>query len=840
MNAPGTDAMIGVLDRAAILGWLREDDPSALETLWRAADRVRRIHVGEQVHLRGLIEISNHCARECAYCGIRAANSVLPRYRMTPGEILEAARMAARLGYGTVVLQSGEDPGLPPGLISDLVRRIKKETPLAVTLSLGERSEADLAAWREAGADRYLLRFETSNRELFRRIHPAPRGGEERDRIAILRSLRALGYEIGSGVMIGIPGATWDDLANDIETFAALDLDMIGVGPYIPHPQTPLGGEAPPSATTGAPAAAPREEQVPAAEDVTYRVIALARLVCPSANIPSTTALATLNRANGRELGLQRGANVVMPNLTPAAYRALYEIYPAKACVSETAELCNGCLQGRLAAIGRPAGTGRGDSPRIRRTKGTRARSEAIDFVDDDRIESLLRGPRPDEGRIGEILAKSLAKEPLTEEETATLLLAEDPDSIERIFETARTLKQQVYGNRIVLFAPLYVGNECVNDCAYCGFRNSNREAVRRTLDDAALAGQVRALEGVGHKRLILVFGEHPRYDERFIADCVRTVYATRSPGGEIRRVNINAAPLDHDGFRTVKEAGIGTYQIFQETYHHATYERVHPRRTRKGDYLYRLDGPARAIEAGCDDVGIGALFGLHPDFRFEVTALVAHGRRLLARYGIGPHTISFPRLRPATGVGRETTSPRIADADFLRLIAILRLAVPYTGLILTARESAEVRRSAMGFGVSQIDAGSRIEIGGYTESGDSQCMEREQFLLDDIRSLDEVVRDLAASGYIPSFCTACYRLGRTGERFMEYAIPGFIRQLCTPNALTTLMEYTVDHASKETRAVASDLIRKELAGIEEPRLREEIESRMRRIETSDERDLHF
>ena len=255
----------------------------------------------------------------------------------------------------------------------------------------------------------------------------------------------------------------------------------------------------------------------------------------------------------------------------------------------------------------------------------------------------------------------------------------------------------------------------------------------------------------------------------------------------------------------TVKQAGIGTYQIFQETYHHETYARVHPAGTRKADYLYRLDGLSRAMEAGCDDVGIGALFGLY-DWRFEALGLVSHALHLQSRHGCGPHTISFPRLQPACGVELDGEF-LVSDHDFKRLIAILRLAVPYTGLILTARERPELRREVMAFGVSQIDAGSRIEIGGYTEAGDAQRMEREQFSLGDVRPLDAVMRDLIEDGYVPSFCTACYRLGRTGEHFMEFAIPGFIKRFCTPNALSTLMEYLVDYASPETRAAGEKVI---------------------------------
>ncbi len=464
---------------------------------------------------------------------------------------------------------------------------------------------------------------------------------------------------------------------------------------------------------------------------------------------------------------------------------------------------------------------------------------DARDFIDEPHLHGLLGRGRPDPGQVRDIIARSLAKEALTVEETAVLLRADAPDDVERIFHAARELKRSVYGNRIVLFAPLYIGNRCVNRCRYCGFQADNREAVRRTLTQDELAAQVRALEASGHKRLILVFGEHPDYDAAFIARCVRTVYDTRNGRGEIRRVNINAAPLDHEGYRIVKAAGIGTYQVFQETYHHETYAQMHPAGTRKGNYLYRLDALSRALEAGCDDVGIGALFGLY-DWRFETLGLVAHARHLQERFGVGPHTISFPRLRPASGATFDT-SRFVSDAEFKRLVAILRLAVPYTGLILTARERPELRREVMAFGVSQIDAGSRIEIGGYTEAGDTQCMEREQFELGDVRPLDTVMRELMEDGYVPSFCTACYRLGRTGEHFMEFAIPGFIKRFCTPNALTTLAEYLADYASPETRAAGERLLEAELARLDSaPGAPHDLAARLEAIRTRGVRDVYY
>jgi 2-iminoacetate synthase len=461
-----------------------------------------------------------------------------------------------------------------------------------------------------------------------------------------------------------------------------------------------------------------------------------------------------------------------------------------------------------------------------------------VDFIDDARLTALAAETPEDPAAVRDAIAKALDKQALDVQETARLLAAEDPALQEEILDAARTLKRTVYGNRIVLFAPLYIGNDCVNDCLYCAFRRGNPDVVRRTLDEQDIRRQVVALEDKGHKRLILVFGEHPRYDAEFIARAVQTVYDTTSGHGEIRRVNINAAPMDHDGYRRLKDVGIGTYQIFQETYHHDTYRRWHPARTPKANYLWRLDGLNRAMEAGCDDVGIGALFGLH-DWKFEALALVSHALFLQQHYGVGPHTISFPRLRPAHGV-RLDESNLVDDRDFKRLIAILRLAVPYTGLICTAREPAALRREVMEFGVSQIDAGSRIELGGYTEVADAQVMNREQFSLGDIRPLDTVMRELLTDGYIPSFCTACYRLGRTGEHFMEFAIPGFIKRFCTPNALTTLAEYLADYAGEETRTVGRAVIESELAKIRDETQREQVRQKIEVIFTSDQRDLYF
>lgn len=340
------------LSKLEILEWLREIRPTRLQELYQRADAARGKHVGDAVHLRGLIEISSHCARQCMYCGLRQANHDLPRYRMAVDEIRDCARLAEKLGYGTVVMQAGEDDLLTAEWIADIVRWIKRETALAVTLSLGERQHEALRLWRLADADRYLLRFETSDENLFRVIHPRRISGEP-DRITLLRDLKTLGYETGSGVMVGIPGQSFESLAQDILTFRKLDLDMIGIGPYIAHTATPLGSGAlhPPVSPS---------EQVPNSEEMVYKMIALTRIVCPDANIPSTTALATINKVDGRKLGLKVGANVVMPNLTPVKYRSLYQIYPDKACIEESATDCSQCLRGQIHSLGRFSGHGPG------------------------------------------------------------------------------------------------------------------------------------------------------------------------------------------------------------------------------------------------------------------------------------------------------------------------------------------------------------------------------------------------------------------------------------------------------------------------------------------------
>ncbi len=464
--------------------------------------------------------------------------------------------------------------------------------------------------------------------------------------------------------------------------------------------------------------------------------------------------------------------------------------------------------------------------------------SGAEDFIDDQLFHDLINNTDEDLPKIREILAKSKTKQALTLKEIAALLAIKSPEALEELFETAKELKRSIYGKRIVLFAPLYIGNYCVNNCQYCGFRSSLRKAVRRTLSEQDIVSEVTQLEKEGHKRLILVYGEHPKYTPEFIAETVRTCYGVKVGNGEIRRININAAPLDIEGFKTVKDAGIGTFQVFQETYHKETYSKYHPGPGIKSNYMWRLNAMDRAFEAGIDDVGIGALFGLY-DWRFEVLGLVRHAIYLQDKYGVGPHTISFPRIKPAYGMKLKLPY-EVTDEQFKQLVATLRIAVPYTGLIMTARETTEVRNAVIEYGVSQIDAGTRLEIGSYHEERkEKQELNREQFKIGDSRDLDDVIRWLLGRGFIPSFCTSCYRLGRTGEHFMEYAVPGFIGRFCTPNAMLTLAEYLEDYSSEETKKAGYALIEEELSLVKEVKKREEISAKLRMIKEG-KRDMLY
>jgi 2-iminoacetate synthase len=458
-------------------------------------------------------------------------------------------------------------------------------------------------------------------------------------------------------------------------------------------------------------------------------------------------------------------------------------------------------------------------------------------FIDENEIWNFLHNAKTDAETIRSIVAKAVAKDRLNMEEVASLVMCEDKGLIDEIKQAAIELKNKVYGNRIVLFAPLYVGNLCANNCEYCGFKAKNKDQKRVTLSNEKLIENVEALEENGHKRLILVYGEHPKYDADFIAESVKAVYDVKVNNGEIRRVNINAAPLSIEGFKKVKEAGIGTYQIFQETYHPEAYKKYHTS-GKKSDFENRLISLDKAQEAGIDDVGIGALFGLY-DWRYEVLGLVRHTNHMEAVYNVGPHTISFPRITESLGMDM-TDEHIVNDEDFTKLVAILRLAVPYTGLILTAREPEHIRKEVLRFGCSQIDAGTKIEMGAYAEekSDKVQNLAQEQFTINDDRSLKEVINELIEDKYLPSFCTACYRAGRTGEHFMEFSVPGFIKKFCTPNAILTLAEYIEDYAEGDTIQKGWDFVDESVEGLE-GRVKENVLDRIELIKDG-ERDLYF
>lgn len=459
-------------------------------------------------------------------------------------------------------------------------------------------------------------------------------------------------------------------------------------------------------------------------------------------------------------------------------------------------------------------------------------------FIDERSICKLLekneKNSRPDRRRVSETIEKSRSLKGLSMEETAVLLQAEDPGQIEEIFHAAREVKLGIYGKRLVLFAPLYVTNECGNNCLYCAFRRGNKELKRKTLTIGEVKREVGILEETGQKRLLLVYGESQGI--RYLVDTIEAVYSVEVGRGEIRRVNVNAAPLSVEDFKTLKSTGIGTYQCFQETYHFETYGKMHPS-GRKADYEWRLYSLDRAQQGGIDDVAIGALFGLF-DWKFEVLALLSHAEHLEKEFGAGPHTISFPRIEPAQNSDISIKPPcPVSDSDFKRMVAILRLAVPYTGLILTTRESPELRREVIGVGVSQISAGSRTNPGGYSEARE-HAPDMEQFTLGDIRPLDEVIYDMTTMGYIPSFCTGCYRMGRTGQDFMELAKPGLIQKFCLPNAILTFKEYLIDYASDKTSEIGLKTIELQLQDIPVCR-RAETFARLKRIEDG-ERDLYF
>lgn len=448
-------------------------------------------------------------------------------------------------------------------------------------------------------------------------------------------------------------------------------------------------------------------------------------------------------------------------------------------------------------------------------------------FIDHELIFSYLKSARPpDRHELGVILAKARLLRGLDYSEAARLLLLEDADGLQELFAASLYAKSEIYGKRLVLFAPLYVSNMCNNECLYCAFRKSNDRITRRTLSQDEIRRETELLVDQGHKRILLVSGEG--LGEAALAyslKAIETIYAVKRGDGEIRRVNINIAALPVDAYRQLKEARVGTYQLFQETYHYDTFRKMHPKGP-KADYLYHLTAMDRAMQGGISDVGVGVLFGLY-DYRFEVLAMLQHIHHLEETFGVGCHTISLPRIEPATGSDISLHPPHVvSDSEFRKIIAVLRLTVPYTGMILSTRENAAMRREAFSLGISQISAGSRTNPGGYSSDGSG-----EQFSLGDHRNLEDVITDIVGHGYIPSFCTGCYRLGRTGSDFMDLAKPGLIKLYCLPNAMTSFKEYLIHYASAETRAAGEKLIASMLADIPDEKTREATKANLASIE---------
>jgi 2-iminoacetate synthase len=444
------------------------------------------------------------------------------------------------------------------------------------------------------------------------------------------------------------------------------------------------------------------------------------------------------------------------------------------------------------------------------------------DFIDDaDLLSKIQSAKNPDIAFIRDIIQKSLSIKTLLPEETAALLNVKSPELWEEINNAALEVKRKVYDNRIVFFAPLYCSNLCVNNCAYCGFREANQQEERRILTLDEVRRETSSVLNEGHKRLILVYGEHPSSDIDYMVDTIKTVYSVNETApvsgktSNIRRVNINAAPLAIEELRKLKNAGIGTYQVFQETYDRQMFSKVHPESTIKGNYRWRLYALHRAMDAGLDDVAIGALFGLY-DWKFEVMGLLYHTLELENRFGVGPHTISFPRMTPASGSWLSTNSEyTVADDDFKKLVAVLRLSVPTAGLIVTAREKRELKREVLKLGCTQTDASTRIGIGAYSDQKSVTNTNKEQFTIGDPRDLDAVIKEVAEMGYISSFCTAGYRCGRTGETIMGMLSHCVEGKFCKLNAVLTFREYLNDYASPETKILGEKLIQKEINEIE-------------------------
>ena len=446
-------------------------------------------------------------------------------------------------------------------------------------------------------------------------------------------------------------------------------------------------------------------------------------------------------------------------------------------------------------------------------------------------IDSILEKAKPQKTATGYVCAG------LSHREASVLLACEDQERVQKIFEIAEDIKLKFYGNRIVMFAPLYLSNYCVNGCVYCPYHLKNKDIARRKLTQEEVKAEVIALQDMGHKRLAIEAGEDPKNNPiEYILECINTIYSVNHKNGAIRRVNVNIAATTVENYRKLRDAGIGTYILFQETYHKESYLELHPTGP-KHDYAYHTEAMDRAMEGGIDDVGLGVLFGLEL-YKYEFAGLLMHAEHLEAVHGVGPHTISVPRLKKANNIDPDSFDNGIDDDTFAKITACIRLAVPYTGIIISTRESQDVRSRLLNCGVSQVSGASRTSVGGYTET--ERPHDTEQFDVSDQRTLDEVVRWLMENGHIPSFCTACYREGRTGDRFMSLCKSGQIVNCCHPNALMTLTEFLVDYASDETKEIGYKMIEEELNKITNPKVLEIAKDNIENIKNSNRRDFRF
>ncbi len=466
---------------------------------------------------------------------------------------------------------------------------------------------------------------------------------------------------------------------------------------------------------------------------------------------------------------------------------------------------------------------------------------KAEEFINDEEIRATLQYAdehKDDFALIDAIIEKAKLRKGISHREASVLLACEDENKIKEIYALAEQIKKDFYGDRIVMFAPLYLSNYCVNGCVYCPYHAKNKHICRKKLTQEEVKAEVIALQDMGHKRLAIESGEDPVNNPiEYILECINTIYSIKHKNGAIRRVNVNIAATTVENYKKLHDAGIGTYILFQETYHKKSYEALHPTGP-KHNYAYHTEAMDRAMEGGIDDVGLGVLFGLEL-YRYELAGLLMHAEHLEAVHGVGPHTISVPRIQPADDIDPEDFDNGIDDDTFAKLIAIIRIAVPYTGMIISTRESAEVRKKALRLGISQISGGSRTSVGGYVE--EEKVEENSaQFDVSDRRTLDEVVRWLMELGYIPSFCTACYREGRTGDRFMALCKSGQIQNCCHPNALMTLEEYLVDYASPETRAIGEKVIAEQLNNIPKEKVRQIAEKYIEEIKNNGKRDFRF